>query len=199
MSGTEFADTVVPVLRAGVLYKKGAHMRWVFKIASLSFAVVAVGLLASCGSGDGGASNVNQPPVAADDITRADGTALDAIDVVANDHDTDGDALSVAIETNAPVGTASVNADNTVKITGLPSGFKGVTRFTYRITDPAGQSAVANAVIFVGTDPFRAVFAGDAAGNGSPEVYLSDFATDPQPVTVATEGTLETSGFRCLG
>ena len=37
-------------------------------------------------------------------------TALDAIDVVANDHDTDGDALSVAIETYAPVGTASVNA-----------------------------------------------------------------------------------------
>jgi hypothetical protein len=78
----------------------------------------------------------NHAPVAANDVMRADGAALDSINVLSNDSDADGDKLTVSIEGTALVGTTSVNADSTVRISGLPGGFKGVTRFKYRITVP---------------------------------------------------------------
>src|SRR6185295_5044830 len=128
----------------------------------------------------------NQPPVAAQDILRADGAALDSINVRANDSDPDGDPLTVTIEEVPLVGTAMVNADGTVRISDLPSGFKGVTRFKYRLTDSSNASVVSTAVVFVGADPFRVVFAGDAGGNQKPEVYLSNLAEPAQAVTGAT-------------
>jgi len=137
----------------------------------------------------------NQPPVAAQDVLRADGTALDSIDVSANDTDADGDPLTVTIEEAPLVGTATVNADGTVRISNLPSGFKGVTRFKYRLTDSSNASVVGAVVAFVGVDPFRVMFAGDAAGNGTPEVYLTDFASPAHAVTAATEGNLRLRGF----
>ncbi len=138
--------------------------------------------------------NPNRPPAAANDIMRAEGTALDAINVLKNDSDPDSDKLTVSIEGTPLVGTASVNADSTVRLTGL-GGFKGVTRFSYRITDTDGASSVATAAIFVGTDPFRVFFAQDVPGSG-PEVYVNDMAADPRAVTKATEGSLRLKGFQ---
>ncbi len=89
----------------------------------------------------------------------------------------------------------TVNADNTVRVDGLPGGFKGITRFRYRATDSGTLSSVASVAIFVGTDPFRAIFAGDAAANGSNEIYLSDFASAPALLSTATEGTLRLHSF----
>jgi hypothetical protein len=137
----------------------------------------------------------NQPPVAAQDVMRADGAALDSINVRANDNDPDGDPLTVTIEEAPLVGTATVNADGTVRISNLPSGFKGVTRFKYRLTDSSNASVVSTAVVFIGADPFRVLFAGDAAGDGKPEVYLTDLAAPAQAVTAATEGNLRLRGF----
>jgi Bacterial Ig domain/WD40-like Beta Propeller Repeat len=136
----------------------------------------------------------NQPPVATADVLRADAAALDSINVRANDTDADGDPLTVTIEEPALVGTASVNTDGTVRIASLPSGFKGLTRFKYRVTDSSGASVVSTAVVFVGVDPFRVMFAGDAT-SGAPEVYLSDFAAPARAVTTATEGNLRLRGF----
>lgn len=138
--------------------------------------------------------NANRAPVAANDILRADGTALDSINVLKNDSDADGDTLTVSIEGTPLVGSASVNADSTVRISALPTGFKGVTRFKYRVTDTSGASVVAAAAVFVGTDPFRVVFAEDAAGSG-PEVFINDLAADARAVTSATEGTWRLKGF----
>jgi hypothetical protein len=138
--------------------------------------------------------NPNRPPIAANDVMRAEGTALDAINVLKNDSDPDGDKLTVSIEAAPLVGSATVNADSTVRLTGL-SGFKGVTRFSYRITDTDGASSVATAAIFVGTDPFRVFFAQDVSGSG-PEVFVNDLAADPRAVTKATEGTLRLEGFQ---
>jgi hypothetical protein len=56
-------------------------------------------------------------------------------------------------------------------------------------------TAKAAAVVFIGTDPFRAAFVADAAGNGSNEVYLTDFAADPVVMTSATQGNLRIKGF----
>jgi Tol biopolymer transport system component len=139
--------------------------------------------------------NANRAPVAANDVMRAEGTALGAINVLKNDSDPDGDALTVSIEGTPLVGNAAVNADSTVRLSALPGDFKGVTRFSYRITDTDGASSVATAAIFVGTDPFRVFFAQDTAGGG-PEVFLNDLAADPRAVTAATEGTLRLKGFQ---
>ena len=139
---------------------------------------------------------VNQPPTATNTILRADGTALAKINVLQNANDPDKDPLTVTILDQPPVGagTASVNSDGSVSLAGL-SGFKGLTHFTYRVTDPSGAKVDKAAAIFVGTDPFRAAFVGDAAGNGSNEVYLTDFAADPVVMTAATQGNLRLKGF----
>jgi Bacterial Ig domain len=138
---------------------------------------------------------VNHPPTANNTIIRADGAALADINVLGNASDPDKDPLTVTIVDPALVGTASVNPNGSVSITALPSGFKGLTRFKYQVTDPSGASAVAWAAIFVGADPFRAAFVADAAGNGSYEVYLTDFAANPVKVTTATQGNLRLKGF----
>jgi hypothetical protein len=49
--------------------------------------------------------------------------------------------------------------------------------------------------VFVGVEPFRAVFAGDPAANSSPELYVSDFASAPVALTTATEGNMRLRGF----
>ncbi|MBM0107800.1 cadherin-like domain-containing protein [Steroidobacter sp. S1-65] len=137
----------------------------------------------------------NRVPAAANDAMRADGAALANIVVLANDTDADSDPLTVTIEEAPLTGTATVNANSSIGISALPADFKGVTRFKYRVTDSSGASAIATAAVFVGVDPFRVVFAGDPAANGSPEVCLSDFAAEPTALTVATEGSMRLRGF----
>lgn len=139
---------------------------------------------------------LNTPPTASNTILRADGSALASINVLKNATDTDKDPLTVTILDQPPsgAGNATVNTDGTVSLTGL-SNFKGVTHFTYQVTDPSGAAAKAVAAVFVGADPFRAVFAGDAPGNGSNEVYLTDFAAGPVAMTAATQGNLRLRGF----
>ncbi|HZO20994.1 MAG TPA: Ig-like domain-containing protein [Steroidobacteraceae bacterium] len=139
--------------------------------------------------------HANHAPTADNIVMRADGTALAKIDVLTSAHDPDGDPLTVSLADSALVGQATVNSDQSVSITGLPPGFKGLTRFRFTVTDPSGATASANAAIFVGADPFRALFAGDASGDGTPEVYLTDFASDPQAVTTATQGDYRLAGF----
>lgn len=139
--------------------------------------------------------NANRAPVATNDVMRAEGAALDGINVLKNDSDADNDKLTVSIESTPLVGNATVNADSTVRLSGLPGDFKGVTRFSYRITDTDGASSVATAAIFVGNDPFRVFFAQDTSAGG-PEVFVNDLAADPRAVTSATEGTLRLKGFQ---
>lgn len=139
---------------------------------------------------------VDQAPTASNTIVRVDGADLAKIDVLKSANDPDKDTLTVTILTQPPTGagTAAVNPDGTVALSGL-SAFKGLTHFTYQVKDPTGKTATAAAAVFVGTDPFRAAFVGDAAANGSNEVYLTDFAADPVAITAATQGNLRLEGF----
>jgi hypothetical protein len=146
-----------------------------------------------------GAVNINvhpnRAPVAANDALRADGAALANIAVLANDTDADSDPLTATIEEAPLAGVATVNPDSSVGISALPAGFKGVTRFKYRVTDSSAASAIATAAVFVGVEPFRVVFAGDPAANGSPEVFMADLVANPIVLTAATEGSLRLRGF----
>lgn len=137
----------------------------------------------------------NRAPVAASDAVRADGAALAKITVLDNDTDADSDPLTITIEEGALAGTATVNADSSISIDSLPTGFKGVTRFKYRVTDSDAASAIGTAAVFVGVEPFRVVFAGDPEANGSPELFMSDLVADPTELTEATEGDMRLRGF----
>ena len=97
---------------------------------------------------------VNDAPLAVNDVlTVASG---DQLNVLANDVDVDGDPLTVTLMGQAFAGSASVNAGNTVRVA-LPAGFKGFTKFNYRITDAAGVTADATTLVFVGIEPFKVV------------------------------------------
>ena len=97
---------------------------------------------------------VNDAPLAVNDVLTVASAAQ--LDVLANDVDVDGDPLTVTLIGQAFAGTASVNAGNTVQVA-LPAGFKGFTKFSYRITDAAGVTADATALAFVGIEPFKVV------------------------------------------
>ncbi|MBV8741093.1 MAG: cadherin-like domain-containing protein, partial [Sinobacteraceae bacterium] len=140
---------------------------------------------------------VDHAPVAGNVILRADGGALASVNVLANTTHPDGGALTVKVSgTPFPSGTKiSVNTDQSVGIT-PPAGFiKGLMNFTFTVTDASGMAANAAAAVFVGTDPFRAAFVGDASANGSYEVYLTDFAAAPAMMSSATHGTTRLRGF----
>jgi hypothetical protein len=157
--------------------------------------------LSACGGGGGGSGGGSTPPIpnrapaAKSDALRVDGAALTSINVLSNDTDADGDTLTVSIEEPSLVGTATVNSNGSIKLDGLPSGFKGFTRFKYKVTDPAGLTSSATAAVFVGVDPFRVVFAADSASNGSNELYLFDVVSPAVQLSSATDATLRLSGF----
>lgn len=91
--------------------------------------------------------SVNDAPVAVDDRASVaeDGTVL--IDVLANDHDIDGDALTLALGT-APEHGSAVIEDGQIRYTPA-ADFNGTDRFTYRVTDPDGASVEATVTVTV--------------------------------------------------
>ncbi len=96
------------------------------------------------------ATNPNQAPIAVND----DGGVLKGydidIDVLANDSDPDGDALSViAVDHTGPGNaTITINADNTVHYQSI-HGYSGNDTFEYTISDGHGGTAKATVTIYV--------------------------------------------------
>lgn len=115
------------------------------------------------GDGDAGNDNeptlvtFNSPPVSADDNATVLFGASTIVDVLANDSDVDGDALSVISfeHSNPPeFGTLIDNGDGTFSYKAPaiePEGYGGGFEFSYIVADPAGQSATAKARVGVPT------------------------------------------------
>jgi subtilisin len=91
---------------------------------------------------------VGSPPVANNDsATTPEDTAAD-VNVLANDTDPDVDSLGVSSVTTPAHGSASINADGTVRYT--PSAnYNGADSFNYTITDGNGNSASAGVSLTV--------------------------------------------------
>ena len=91
---------------------------------------------------------VNDPPVAADDLAVVDEDASVDIPVLSNDSDPDGDAVTILLVDSPVHGSVLVNPNGTV--TYAPAAnFFGADSFTYRIGDEELTSSLAQVSITV--------------------------------------------------
>jgi len=93
-------------------------------------------------------SPVNDAPLAADDQAITGEGAPVTIDVLSNDGDVDGDALSAAVDSGPSHGTVVSNPDGTFTYT-PDAGFTGSDSFTYIASDGAGGVDLATVAITV--------------------------------------------------
>ncbi|WP_168797715.1 Hint domain-containing protein [Aliishimia ponticola] len=102
------------------------------------------------------------PPFANDDTAVTDEDTAVVIDVLANDFDGDGQALTVT-EASSPNGTVDINADGTLTFTPAPD-YNGPATITYTVADPDGNEDFGT--VYVTVNPV----------NDAP-VAMDDFAT----------------------
>lgn len=101
----------------------------------------------------------NTAPVAGNDAATTEEDKSVSINVLANDSDADGDALSVFATTQPGNGTATFNSSS---VTYTPnSGFVGADSFTYTVTDGRGGADDATVNVTVEAAPNRAPVAND--------------------------------------
>jgi len=95
---------------------------------------------------------VNDNPLAVNDsaptITTTTGTPL-VIDVLANDRDVDGDALTITAVTQPANGTAGINLNGASVSYTSNAGFTGLDTFTYTVSDGNGGTATATVTVNV--------------------------------------------------
>ena len=91
---------------------------------------------------------VNDAPVALADTVRTEEDTEVLVDVLANDTDVDGDALTIESVTNPPNGTTWMAADGQVAYAPEPD-WHGTDRFTYAVADGKGGTALAEVVVVV--------------------------------------------------
>jgi subtilisin family serine protease len=118
-------------------------------------------------------SAVNDPPVAVNDTATTSEDVTVDVNVLANDSDVDGGAISVTGVSGAVKGTASINGNGTVHFVPTPNA-NGAGSFQYTISDGAGGTASASVSVTI-----NAV--------NDPPVAVNDSATTAQgaPVTVS--------------
>jgi hypothetical protein len=134
------------------------------------------------------ANGDDDAPILRTDILQATG-ANPLVDVLANDEEPDGEALTLTLVGNPDFGSATV--ENRRIRFNLPAAFKGFNRFQYRAVDSAGQGGVVKAVVFVDAQPSRLVyFSSTSAANGYSNVFIDDFVSTRKMTSreTATDG-----------
>ena len=151
--------------------------------------------------GQGAASNaavaitvtpVNQPPVAKDDAAATVANQPVRINVLANDSDPDGDALSVASFTAPANGAVALNTDGSLTYTPA-NGFVGTDTFSYTVSD-GSLTSTANASITVAPANQRPIaqnVSATTAPGSSITVAVLPNVTDPDGDTVSVTGFVQ--------
>ena len=128
----------------------------------------------------------NTAPVAVDDTAMTFEDAAVAIDVLANDSDVDGNALTVTAVTQATNGSVAIDIDRTQVSYTPDADFAGPDSFTYTIGDGNGGSATARVDVEVtavndapGLDPV-----GDMSVAENATVAFTLFARDVDSVNL---------------
>lgn len=147
---------------------------------SFTYMVVTDALSSSPATVSMTVSPVNDSPVAADDTASTFANTPAVINVLANDSDIDGDALTTILATSPKNGTVAVNADQSVTYT-PNGGFAGTDSFTYSASDGSVLSAPATVTVNVSEQP-------QAAGDS----YAVNEDTN---LTVAAPGVLGNDQF----
>ncbi len=130
----------------------------------------------------------NTAPVAGDDTASTVQGSPVTIKVLANDHDADGDALTVASVGQAAGGTVKLNADGTATYTPA-TGFTGSDGFTYTVSDGRGGTDTGTVAMKVGGAApvvVPAINAGGGNANGySADKYVSGGKTFSTKAAIA--------------
>ena len=142
-------------------------------------------------------SAVNDGPVAVADVTStSEDVSLSAIDVLGNDTDVDGDALSVT-SASAANGSVSINADGTLNYTPT-ANFNGTDTITYTISDGQGGTDTASVTVSVSAVNDGPVVSGALNSNANEDDAL--FSLDLLNGASDVEGdTLTVSGLTLTG
>ncbi len=149
--------------------------------------------------------NVGLPPVATDDTATTDEDTPVDIDVLANDIDPEGGALTVS-DATSPNGDVVINADGTITFT-PDENFNGETTISYTVTDADGNQDTGTVDVTVtpvndapvaeddtATTPFETpvvigVLANDIDPDG--DILMVAGASSPDgDVTVNADGTI---------
>jgi hypothetical protein len=158
-------------------------MKFSWRAALCALVMVgATGAFKSCNNGP--SSGGEDPPKTADDKFEVLPTGVTSLAVLTNDSNLTHEPLTYTIEDSPTVGSASFNTDHTVALT-LPSGFKGVTKFRYKITNSVGGFSISSAVVFVDVPAYRALFAAKGTA-GTYELYVSDFLSSTKISSAVT-------------
>ncbi|GAB5406818.1 MAG: hypothetical protein Aurels2KO_50490 [Aureliella sp.] len=136
----------------------------------------------------------SQPPAASDDSGSGAEDQAVTIDVLANDSDPEGDALSIASVTQPTSGSAAI-LNGRVQYT-PNANFNGSDSFTYTVVDPSGNSATASVMVNI-TPVNDAPIGGDDSVTtleDTPVTFSvlgndSDIDGDVLSVSSATDGT----------
>jgi VCBS repeat-containing protein len=110
---------------------------------------------------------VNDPPVAENNAATTDeDAAVTTVNVLGNDHDVEGDTLSVSSYDSASTagGTVAYNGDGTFTYT-PPADFNGIDKFTYKATDGLADSNSADVTVQVNAVNDAPSFAGGGDQN----------------------------------
>jgi len=177
----------------GTVAISGDHLLYTPDPAATGVSVVQFGYTISDGRGGTATATVtvtiapapNRPPVAVDDAASvASGTSV-TIDVLANDSDPDGDALTITAVGAPGFGSATISGN---QILYTPAaGVVGTDRFTYTISDGRGGTATALVTVTIGTAPNRPPVAVDDTGAINQtviDVLANDSDPDGDPLTI---------------
>ena len=139
-------------------------------------------------------SNQNDPPIAnPDSLTVNEDTTNNAVNVLANDTDADGDTLSVT-QASAGNGTVSILGNSTVRYTPTPN-YSGSDTINYTISDGNGGTASSTVSVTVNPLPDAPVANNDAATvaedstNNIINVTANDTDADGDTLTVTAAST----------
>ena len=136
--------------------------------------------------GDGAVDEDNTAPVlAADEASVASGGSLviPAVDLLADDTDADGDALTITAVGNAQNGTVSLDAALGVVTFTPAAGYTGPASFDYTVSDGFGGTATTSVSVEVTEADDTLVEAPLALGAGTVTSYGTDVGSSGQDRT----------------
>jgi hypothetical protein len=148
---------------------------------SIVFAALCAAAAAGCGGGSSGSSgqpDMNIAPLAVMDSARTRPAVAVDINVLANDSDANGDALTVEAPATTATATIAVLASGALRVTPA-AGFSGQIEFTYRARDSHGAVSAPTAVtVSVGPNGRVLLSTSTSSPVEAARVFISGAATN---------------------